>query len=330
MSEAPERGAAMNALAQPPADASSPRWRRWLRAGLPWVVGGAILAVVFQRLPLDALLAALAGGPWPLLAAYVVFEIAVVLLADSWAATVALRQSGGSLPYWRVVWMRGATYLFQILHALAGQGSFGWFLARAGRGGWGAGGVVMLLLATQLLALTLVGVLGLLAAPAWLREPALPAVALVVAGMAVYLAVVRARPRWLAPLQIAQPLFAAGVRGHLVTVAARLPHVVLLVLAHWGAFWLWGIRIPFLVAAGTIPLMLFVTALPITPAGLGTVQALQMAMFSGYAPGASTGTRGAAVVAFSLAHLTLALLVQALIGLACLRALRSDPTASPT
>lgn len=328
MSDPPDHAGSIDVTAPAPAGARSARWRRWLRATIPWVVGGGILAALFHRLPLDTLLAALAGGPWPLLAAYVVVEIAVVLLADSWAATVALRRSGGSLPYWRVVAMRGATYLFQLVHVLAGQGSFGWFLARAGRGAWGAGGVVVLLLATQLLALALVGVLGLLAAPAWLRGPALPAVGLVVAGMAVYLALLRARPRWLATLQLAQPLFAAGVRGHLAAVAARLPHVVLLVLVHWGAFRLWGIRIPFLVAAGYIPLMLLVTALPITPAGLGTVQALQMALFGSYAPGASSGARSAAVVAFSLAHLALALLVQAVIGLACLRALRADPPRS--
>jgi hypothetical protein len=272
------------------------------------------------------LLAALAGGPWPLLAGYVALEIALVLLADAWAATVALRVSGGSLPYRRVVAMRGATYLFQVIHVLAGQGSFGWFLARAGRGAWGAGGVVLLLLATQLLALALVGVVGLLVAPAWLRGPALPVVALILGGMAVYLGLVAARPSWLQRMALARPLFAAGARGHLVAVAARLPHVALLVLVHWGAFRLWGIRIPFLVGAAYIPPMLLVSALPITPAGLGTVQALQLALFSEWAPAATSGGREAAIVAFSLAHLALAILVQAFIGLLCLRALRWHPS----
>jgi hypothetical protein len=225
------------------------RWRRWLRAALPWCLGAGILVVLFHRLSTDAIFAALGGGPWPLLAAYVSVEIGLVLLVDSWAAAVAFRRSGGFLPYRRVVSMRGATYLFQIVHVLAGQGSFGWFLARAGGGGWRAGGVVVLLLATQLLALSLVGVVGLLAAPAWLRGPALPLAALVVGGMAVYLLLVKLRPGWLSRLRIAEPLVAAGVRGHLATVGARLPHVALLVLAHWGAFWLWGIHIPFLVAA---------------------------------------------------------------------------------
>jgi hypothetical protein len=329
LSDPADQPVLVDAAAPTAVGAGPARWRRWLRAVLPWAVGAGILTVVFHRLPLDALLAALTRGPWPLLAAYVAAEIGVVLLADGWAASVALRRSGGALSYWRIVSMRGATYLFQILHVLAGQGSFGWFLARAGGGAWRAGGVVVLLLATQLLALALVGVLGLLAAPAWLRGPALPAVALVAGGMLVYLVVVRLRPAWLAKLQIAQPLFAAGVRGHLVTVAARLPHVALLVLWHWGAFWLWGIHIPFLVAAAYIPPMLFVTALPITPAGLGTVQALQMALFAGYAAGATPGEREAAVVAFSLAHLALALLVQAVIGLACLRSLRAQPARSP-
>jgi hypothetical protein len=312
--------------------APAARGRR-LRAALPWLLAAGILALLFHRLPPDALVAALAGGPWPFLAGYVVLEIALVLLADSWAALVALRVSGGDLPYRRVVAMRGASYLFQTVHVLAGQGSFGWFLARAGRGGWGAGGVVILLLATQLLTLALVGVVGLAVAPRWLQAPALPVVALVLGGMALYLTTIALRPRWLARLPLVapliQPLVGAGVRGHLTAVLARLPHVALLVVVQWGAFRIWGIAIPFAVAAGTMPLVLLVGALPITPSGLGTVQALQAALFAAWAPGASAGDRAAAVVALSLAHVALALLVQAATGLACLRALPTSPRGTP-
>jgi hypothetical protein len=54
-----------------------------------------------------------------------------------------------------------------------------------------------------------------------------------------------------------------------------------------------------------------------------------MALFAGYAAGATAGEREAAVVAFSLAHLALALFVQAVIGLACLRSLRPEPARGP-
>ena len=307
-------------------DASAPRSpARPLRARLrglgPWLLAAAVLAWIFHRLPLHTVGAALARGPWPQLVAYVAVEIAIVLLCDVAAAAVAVRVSGGAVPFARLLRMRGATYLLSIVHPVAGQGSFGWFLAREGRGGWNAGGVVLLLLVTQALALGTGGAAGLLLAPPWLRAPALPVVALIGAGMLVYLAVVAARPRRLARVALLEPLFAAGVRGHLETIAARLPHVAALVLLQWGAFRVWGIAVPLLVALGLIPLVLFVGALPITPGGLGTVQALQATLFARYAMGATDQARQASVVALSLAHAALGIAAQLLIGAVCMRML---------
>ncbi|HEV8631467.1 MAG TPA: lysylphosphatidylglycerol synthase domain-containing protein, partial [Thermoanaerobaculia bacterium] len=254
----------------PPRSARRSLWR----AAAPWLVAAAALAWLLHRLPFAAVRVALATGPWPLLAAYVVLELALILLADAWAASVALRLSGGSLPYWRVVAMRGATYLGTVIHPLAGQGSFGWFLARAGQGAWSAGGVVLLLFVTQGLALVVAGAFGVAVAPAWLRQPALPLLSLLVLGLLIYLALLTRPPRRLARLPLLQPLFAAGVRGHLIAVAARLPHVALLVVLMWGQLRIWGIPVPLLAGLALTPLVLFVAALPITPAGLGTVQAL--------------------------------------------------------
>jgi xanthosine utilization system XapX-like protein len=181
--------------------------------------------------------------------------------------------------------------------------------------------VVLLLLVTQALALGVGGAAGLLLAPSWLRAPALPVVALIGAGMLVYLAIVRLRPPWLTRWPLLAPLFAAGVRGHLESIAARLPHVAALVLLQWGAFRIWGIAVPLLVALGLIPLVLLVAALPITPGGLGTVQAVQAALFARYALGTTLQVRQAAVVALSLAHGALAMVVQILIGVVCMRLL---------
>jgi Lysylphosphatidylglycerol synthase TM region len=305
----------------------SAAWRR-LRAVLPWLLGLAILAWLFRRVPLDAVVAALAGGPWLGLTAYVAAELAALLLVDAWATEVTLRACGGSPPFRQVLAMRGATYLLNLLHFAAGQGAFGWYLARSGRGGWSAGGALLLLFVTQGLALVLVLTLGLLLAPAWLASRALPIAGLALAGISAYLLVVATAPRWAGRVPLLRPLLAAGIRGHLIGVAARLPHMAILVLLNWGVYRVWGMPVPLRFGVAVWPLLMLVSALPITPAGLGTVQALQISLFAPWAGGGDLVTRQAAVLALTVAQYALALLLQAAIGAWCLRALRGHSLSS--
>ena len=312
-------GAADAAVAAPRGGA----WRR-LRAILPWLLGLAILVWLFRRVPVDAVVAALAGGPWLGLTAYVAAELAVLLVVDAWATEVTLRACGGSPPFRQVLAMRGATYLLNLVHFAAGQGVFGWYLAKSGRGGWSAGGALLLLFVTQGLALVVVLAFGLLLAPAWLASRGLPLAGLALAGIAGYLVVVATAPRWAGRVPLLRPLLAAGLPGHLMGVAARLPHMVLLVLLNWGVYRVWGMPVPLRFGLAVWPLLMLVSALPITPAGLGTVQALQMSLFASWAPGGDLATRQAAVLALTVAQYALALLLQAAIGAWCLRTLRFD------
>jgi uncharacterized membrane protein YbhN (UPF0104 family) len=71
-----------------------------------------------------------------------------------------------------------------------------------------------------------------------------------------------------------------------------------------------------------MPVVLLISALPITPSGLGTTQVLQVLFFSAWADGATPEARAADVLAFSLVHWVFSLLWQGGIGLACLAMLR--------
>ena len=318
---------------RPRALAARRRLRGRLAAALPWLLGLAILVWLLRRVPLAAVGAALAGGRWPALVLYVAFELAAMLLVDAWATVVTLRRCGGSPPFRQVLAMRAATYLLNLVHFGAGQGAFGWYLARAGRGGWGAGGALLVLLVTQGVALVLVVALGLLLAPAWLAAKALPLAVLALAGIAGYLAVIALRPAWAQRLPLLRPLLVAGLSGHAVAVAARLPHMLLLVLLNWGLYRVWGMPVPLRFGLAVWPLLLLVSALPITPSGLGTVQALQVALFARWAPEADPASREAAVLALTIASYALALLMQAAIGALAWRALRrqlGEPAPTPS
>jgi uncharacterized membrane protein YbhN (UPF0104 family) len=135
---------------------------------------------------------------------------------------------------------------------------------------------------------------------------------------------VAARPAFLARYELLAPFFDTGPRGTLIALAARVPHVLTVCLGMWGALWVWGVHMPFDSALALTPPVLLAGALPVSPAGLGTMQATQILLFSPFSAAATAPAREAAVFAFSLAFGLLGLIFQALTGLVCLALLRRD------
>jgi uncharacterized membrane protein YbhN (UPF0104 family) len=146
------------------------------------------------------------------------------------------------------------------------------------------------------------------------------------AAFAVYLAIIAGAPTALAKREVLAPLFDAGVRGHVIAVLARLPHVILIVLGHWFALLVWDVPVPFAIAATVMPAVVVAGVLPISPAGLGTIQAALVYFFSDYATGADADARAASILAFSIVHFVYGMLGQLAVGLVCIApARRGDP-----
>jgi hypothetical protein len=211
----------------------------------------------------------------------------------------------------------------------------GFYLQRCGLATARAAGIVLFLLIVNTGLLFIMSSLGLLAG-ALPGVPGLDALALgLAAGMLAYLIVVSRRPRFLQGSRLLAPLLEAGWGGHLRAAAGRLPHAVILVLTFWGGLRLWGLPVPWLQGLAVIPVVLFLAALPITPAGLGTFQAGMVLLLSPYVPLAAPEARAAAVLAFSLVYHFLGLAIQSILGLWCCRkiqgvdslyaCLRADP-----
>ncbi|MEM7481600.1 MAG: lysylphosphatidylglycerol synthase domain-containing protein [Acidobacteriota bacterium] len=301
-------------------DSGSRGWRRFGRLAR-WLVPGALLALLLWRIPLEELLLHLGEGPVGWLALYVVVQVGVTLVADGVATRVALRLLGIERPLGTVLWVRGASYLLTVLNFLLGQGGIGIYLRRTGVPTAAAAGAALFVTAGSLATLLAVGVLAVfgwnVVAGAFSDEIAglLPTVtALAVLGG--FGAVVLARPpailrrrSWLAPL------FAVSLADHGRAFAARLPHTLLLLLGHWGALRLWGVPVPFGEGLALLAIVLLITALPIAPAGLGTFQAAQVWLLSGYVAGAAGEAK---ILSFSLVYHALGLVTQALFGAICL------------
>lgn len=298
------------------------RGRRW-----QWAVPPVLLAVLLARIPLVELGAGLGRGPVGWLALYTLAQVATTLALDGVATRVALAGAGIRRPLGTLIRVRGATYLLAVLHYVLGQGGLYVYLRRTGVGA-GRAAAAVLVLTTGALGnmVVVVAVLWPMAATA----PQVPGLRHVVAALAILaaagllLAIVRpavgSRIRWLAPVVELEP------RAHLAAWIGRLPHTAGLLAGHWGALRLWGIPVPFGEGMALVAVVLLVTALPLAPAGLGTFEAAQVLLMSGFVPAAAADVRAAAVLAFALVYHALGLGAQVGLGFLCLR-LGGSPTA---
>lgn len=307
------------------------RVRRHLRSLAPWLVAALVLGYVLSGVSGSALASALAQvSPWRF--ALVVIGLTVgALVADSLAVWTALGSTspGSALPYRDVLLVRCASSLLALLNYGAGQGGVVYFLYRRHRVPVEAGtGAVLLASVAFLVVLALASGLGLLAG----AVPDRPELRLVAWGAVaitpVYIALVAIRPRALVRRRLLRHLLAAraGVLGRVIV--ARAIHLAVLITGHWLAMRLFGIAVPPASALLQLPALFLVTALPISPAGLGTTQAAAITLFGVYAGGATEAARHSTVLAYSLSCHVAGVALLAAIGLVCWRRLARAPEAA--
>jgi len=285
---------------------------------LAWAVTIAILVYLFSTIPLGKVWEALGSAYWWAIPANAVLVLAVYL-ADSYAIKKTFGWFVAPLSYREVLVVRGATYLLALVNYTVGQGAIVYFVKRS-RGvpilrGTAA---VLLIMGVNVLMLLVLASLGLFVArdvPKVLPQ----LIAGAYAALAVYIGLVILRPRWLASRPIFDVLLSAGLKGHLQSMAVRLPHICTLLALSWVSLAAFGIVVPPGRALACLPIVYFVTVLPISVQGLGTSQAMQILFFSSYAPGATAEARGAAVLAASLLCQAVAFVIQLAIGLVCMR-----------
>jgi len=302
-----------------------------LRRALPWVVGVVIIVVIATHVPFAQFRDSIGKGPHLRLALAEIIMAFVALSTDSFATWVGLRAAHVRWNLPRVVAVKGATYLLQLINYAVGQGGLGYYLYRAGEPPLRAAGVTLFLLGTNLATLLLLtfgvwlttgGVTNAPPAMWWFLVAG-------TVGFGLYLVVIALRFPFLARRDLLTPLFQSGLRGHALAVVGRIPHVIVIVLAYWVAMRAWGLDVPFRAAAVLMPAVALAGVLPISPAGLGTAQAALVFFFADYAPGATPDARSAAMLAFGIVHFVYAIAATLIIGLCCLPFTKRIPLALP-
>lgn len=301
----------------PPTD-QRPLWRRVL----PFAVAIALTVLLVWRLDLGLFVAHLGRvNYWGFLGFCALFTVCL-LAADSVATAYVYSLTVCRVPVKDLFLIRGASYLPSMLNHHIGQAWLTWYMARAYRAPlWRVAGATLLVYATTFGCLFVFGAMSLLfdykLAP-WL--PGLLAAG-TVAGLG-YLVVIYVKPAFLAKRQVFAPLFDAGVKGHLIAMALRLPHVAVLFFGTWVPFFFFDVKIPPAAALAYVPVVMFVSALPVTPQGVGTRDWLSLLYFSGFALG-TQAEQESAVAATTLSFAVSISLIQAVFALGLMhRALR--------
>jgi hypothetical protein len=283
-----------------------------------WAIAIAILVYLFRGISFSEVGEALRRAYWWAIPANAVLIVAVYL-ADSFAIKKTFGWFVAPLTYREVLVVRGATYILALLNYSVGQGAIVYFVNRS-RGvpilrGTAA---VLLIMGINVLVLLVLATLGLAVAsdvPAGLGLIVLVAYA----GLAVYVVLVSWKPSWLANRPVFDVLLSAGIGGHLRAMLVRLPHIASLLALSWVSLAAFGVFIPAGKAVLCLPIVYFVTVLPISPQGLGTAEAMLIFFFAAYAPGATDESHRTAILAANMVCRVIANAIQLTIGLFCMR-----------
>jgi hypothetical protein len=292
--------------------------RKKLGRIVAWAVTVGLLFYLFHTISFSEIKTALASAaPW----AVPVFVVLVfaVYLGDCFAIWKTFGWFVTQLSFREVLIVRGATYLLALVNYTVGQGAIVYFVKRS-RGvpllrGTAA---VILVMGINILLLLLLTTVGLFIAPD--LPPALRKVVFVAyAALAVYLVLLLLKPRWLTSRPIFDVLFAAGVSGHIRALAVRVPHIAILMVFTYSSLRAFGVEVPVTQAILYLPIVYFISVLPIAVMGLGTTQAALIYFFASYVPGATPAGARASILAASLVSQAVALVIQGLLGAFCMR-----------
>lgn len=300
-----------------------------LRRLLPWVVALGILAVLFRRAGGAELRQALAEADIALLLGATALCTVGMYLIDVLAFTRTISWFNCRIGFREVAPVKAASYLLNVLNYSAGTASVALWLNRQRA-------VPFLEAAAALLFLNVTDALVLvcfMAAAFPALDPPLSsgvgAIVLVAVGAFSghllywrkgidFLVLGRLR-RW----PIFKSFREANLGHYLQLAAVRIPFILLFVLNHWLGLLAFGVDVPFLTVLAYVPILSFIGTIPITVAGLGTVQAATVFLFAPWAPEAT-------LLAFSLAMTVLLTAARALLGVPVFRRVSNELIASRT
>ncbi|HEY6560942.1 MAG TPA: lysylphosphatidylglycerol synthase domain-containing protein [Polyangiaceae bacterium] len=289
-----------------------------LKRYVPLLLAVALVGYVLWRLDLHALVGAFQRTHYAAYLAFTFVFLMALLTADAFATAYVYSKTVCPAKFSELFVIRGASYMASVVNHHVGQGWLTYFFSKTYRAPlWRVAGATLLVYVTTFGCLFVMGAVALpfnVGRVSWLPIT----VGVLAVGAVVYAAVIYKAPAFLAERQTTAPLVAVGLKGHVVALVYRMPHVFVQFLGTWLPFWFFDVRVPFLDALALIPVIMLVQALPITPQGVGTRDVLALELLAQYAPGTPEEGK-AAIAAATLSWAGALTLVQVITSLSLMR-----------
>ncbi|MFO1378983.1 MAG: lysylphosphatidylglycerol synthase domain-containing protein [Chitinivorax sp.] len=253
--------------------------KRWL----PWLAGLALVGMLIWTQGGQALLAALAIADIGQFGAWLALFVLLWWLIESWNLHTLFLRAGMPQPWADIARLRGSSYLWQIVNYSLAIGSIGLFLRRrSGVSVAGAGGVMAVYMWAELVALALLALPGIAAASAFARSTALIGGGFVLLSLALAL-LLRTNARLPRLMPLLRPLRLFRWRDLLAIVAGRALYFAAFIAFFYCTLPAFGIAVPLPVLLAAVPAIFLAGNLPISAAGVGTIQAGMLFCFHDYA-----------------------------------------------
>jgi hypothetical protein len=279
---------------------------------IPWIVTAAIFALIFRRVPVAEVVAALRGVDLlPYLAIMLPYSIAYLLI-DTFCLTRVINWFNAPIPYRDVLPIRATTYLLTLLNSPLGQGGVALYLnRREGIPFLEVASSVLFMMFVELYQLVFFSSVGAVLAPErieWKLKAVYVGLYLYFVGHVVFFRLAGDRLAKHKAAGMLRSFRMAHLRHYLLLVAYKAPNFLMATVVYYFALQCFGLRLPYLQLLMFLPIIFLSAALPIGVAHLGAPQFFWLHFFGDQAPGAS-------LVAFSLAAHVTFMVMNATLGL---------------
>ena len=297
-----------------------PIWRR----AIPYIGTLAIFALIFWRIPVRKVGAALTDVPiFRFLGLFLPYSLFYFVI-DSFCLTWVVNKFNAPMRYRDILPIRASMYLLALINTNLGQGGVAYYLYRkAGIAFLAALSSILFIALMEIYQLFLFSTLGVIfyspQGSAQNEIVSILRIAYVVAwgvlaGIMIFFAMARRNDSirgWLAKSRggaLAATFLEARPLDYLTVLAIKSPTFLASVVVQYFALSMYGIMVPFVKLMLFLPLVFLAAALPIGVAHLGTSQAAWLLFFSGNASAAR-------ILAYSLAAHFMFMICNGLIGL---------------
>jgi uncharacterized membrane protein YbhN (UPF0104 family) len=309
---------------------------------LPWLATVALFIYLFHEIPPQKVAQALVHVRPILFTVYALAYFLLVMLIDCYSLSWAFSKFCVSTSFQEILPARGASYLLALVNYNAGQAGVAYFLKRTKNASFfKALGTLLFILVIDFYWVVLFAFLGSFFIPLnlgpfdinqWVQKVALVLFVALLVHLAFwrgwFAKLIRFKIRsgffdWIRGRHLFQTFHAATLLDYLKIATLRFPIHVVIISSLYFAVTTFRAHIPFFTILTTTPVILLIGTLPVTPGGLGTVQAATLQFLKDYITGPvfSNGQIAPEEILFalSLSWMFANYLLKAIFGAACLK-----------